>query len=762
MSRMTTNSMYDIDLSKLERIDDPDQIVSMISQAIDGDSDFKILPSRQWTENFLYFGGMKDISSRFTSGTVIGNQLAANLPFMSQPIRRRHIAKTFKAIQVQASNVTRQRPSIKVWPEDEDELAYKKAKMSNMVLDYAWVEDCEDDYYYAAILWALLTPTVGRKDYLTYEFNRSRVWPVENKVMVPHQKIDPMTGQPVLAREEEIHPELDDEGNPVYEQHPWHRCDLVPATRLIFNPTATWTNDIDFIGDVSIRRIGWVQQNYGLNKEGFSPEKLYDVKPGLWKYTPIMALESALQNLSFGSARTFRNFAYGSMPLSDGVVHAHFFIKPSPNYPEGREIAIANGVLLYDGVSRYYRELPSTVWHPYSFMCYERNPARLWGTTYAEKLTDLNRAYDQARMEFEQQRRTFAKPKLMLPTGAGIDRDIVSGNEEVWRYNPYAADGGKPAYLTPPSISNAITEDIKFQQQEFVEISGVTEIMQGIRPQGVTTYRGLEVLREEASNSANNFIRMYENFIQRSQHNKLECIRKSMTKPDASLVRSLRVFKKMNQYITDVDVQDFVGEDLSGYVKIEPFSSIGKSRLAAQDKYQALAGMGVLGDIVNDPDLNTEFKRKMDIDGFDAPRNRQVEYQRHENQMMMQADKLGEPINPPVQEWHDDTIHIREIDNVLLDPTIFENADKQLAVQSLLMHRDMHAQRLAERMAQQMAQMQQQMGIKPGGGGQQQPGAAPKNPPGSGPGQASQPKQNEGMLFGNEQGFVSNEGPQLA
>jgi hypothetical protein len=748
---MLSNTSYDIDLSKLEDTDDPEQVISMIGQAIDGDSDFKILPARQWTENFLYFAGMRDLASRFTTGTVIGNSLATNIPLAGQAIRKRHIAKTFKAIQVQASNVTRQRPAIKVWPEDEEEQAYKKAKMANMVLDYMWEEDCEEDMYYAAILWALMTPAVARKDYMSYEYNRARIWPVETQSMIPTAKVDPQTGQQILVNEPTMVQDKDDEGNPIFEQHPWHRSDLVPATRLIFNPTATWRHDIDFVGDTSIRRVGWIEQNYGITKEGYHPENIGDIKPGLWKYTPIMALEAAFQNLSFGSARTFRNFAYGAMPLVDGVVHAHFFIKPSPNYPEGREIAIANGVLLYDGVSRYYREVPSTVWHPYSFLCYERNPARLWGSTYAEKLTDLNRAYDQARMEFEQQRRTFSKPKLMLPTGAGIDRDIVTGSEEVWRYNPYAADGGKPAYLTPPQMSSTLIDDIKFQQQEFVEISGVTEIMQGIRPQGVTTYRGLEVLREESSNSANNFIRMYEAFMQRSQFNKLECVRKSMTRPDENFTKALRVFKKMNQYITDVDIKDFIGSDLAGFVKIEPYSTIGKSRLAAQDKYMQLAGIGVLGDIVNDPDLNTEFKRKMDVVGFDAPRNRQVEYARHENQLMMQADKMQQIINPPVQEWHDHPIHIREIETVLLDPTIFDSPDKQMAIQSLMAHRGQHMQIMAQKIAEQMAQ-QQAMGQPP-------PGAEQPQKPGNG---GSQPKQNEGMLFGNEQGFVSNNMPQLA
>ncbi|MCX5844640.1 MAG: hypothetical protein NT022_13005, partial [Deltaproteobacteria bacterium] len=162
---------------------------------------------------------------------------------------------------------------------------------------------------------------------------------------------------------------------------------------------------------------------------------------------------------------------------------------------------------------------------------------------------------------------------------------------------------------------------------------------------------------------------------------------------DVNLVKALRVFKKMTQYITDVDIQDFVGEDLSGFVKIEPYSTIGKSRLAMQDKYQQLAGIGVLGDIVNDPELNTEFKRKLDIIGFDAPRNRQVEFQRHENQMMMQADKMQQPINPPVMEWHDGPIHIREVENLLLDATLYDNPDKQLALQSLIAHRDSHMQK---------------------------------------------------------------------
>ena len=738
-------------MSELDSTEDPAQVVKIIQQAITGDSDFKILPARQWTENFLYYGGMRDIATRFATGTVAGNSLSGNIPVGLQSIRRRNTAKLFKAVQVQASNVTRQRPGVKVWPEDEDERAYKKAKLANMLLDYSWGEDFEEDMYYASILWCLLTPAVARKDYLTYEFNSSRTQQIVSKRMIPTAIVNQF-GEQELSEKEEVVPALDDNGNPMFEQLPWHTSEIVPATRLIFNPTATWSNTIDFVGDVSVKRLGWIKQNYDIEAQGYTGDA-DKVLRGQWCYTPIMALEDALKNLAFGAGRQYRNFTYGAMPVKDGCVFAHFFIKPSPNYPHGREIAIANNVLLYDGESRSHRELPSMVWHPYSFMTYERHPARLWGSSYAEKLTELNRAYDQARVEFEQMRRTFAKAKLMLPIGCQVDRDIPTGYEETWRYNPYAADGGKPAYLNPPQPPTTVIEDIKLLQQEWVEISGVTEIMQGIRPQGVTTYRGLEVLREEASNSANNFIRMYENFIQRSQQNKLECIRKSLQQPDENLSKALRVFKRMNQYITDIDIKDFVGDDLSGYVKIEPYSTIGKSRLALQDKYMSLAQTGILGDVVNDPDLNSEFKRKVDVMGFDAPRNRQVEYARHENQMMQQAYKQNEIINPPVAPWHDHAIHIREIDNLLLDPTVVGDQEKGKVVESLIAHRQSHMQAQMEQMKMQMEQANAAAaaGMQGNIGQEKEKMNA-----------ASQPKQNEGMLFGNETGFVSNDAPQLA
>lgn len=736
----------DLDLDKLETEDNPEEIARLMGGLIQADNDYKVFPARTWIENFLYYSGVRDFYNRFGTGTVTGSSvfnlgnLAGTSSYGNQ---RRRISKLFKACQVQASNVTRQKPSIKVWPLSDEEVAHKKAKLANITLDFLWDFDFENDLYYESILWALLTPAIARKDYLDYSFSASRVWP---KVI---HGMDPYTGMPTQI------PQMDSSGNPVLEQHPWNRSRLVSAFRLIWNFGSTWLHDTDFIGDFGAMRIQEIRDNYDRNEEGYFPENVRKLQPGNWQYTATMAMENALKQLAFGAFRAYRNYNYTLPATKDGCTYINLFIKPSRNYPKGREIFVANGLTLYNGNSRSWKEFPMN-FHPYSVTCYERVPGRPWGTTYGEKIVDINRAYEQERTEFDKLRRTFSVPKMTMPVGSQIERDTITGEEQIFRYNPFGPDGGRPDFLNPPQPPSTILDSLKLTSQEFVEMSGVTEIMQGIRPQGVTTYRGLEVLREEANNSQNNFIRMYENYIQRSQFLKLENIRKSLTYTDQNMVNAIKIFKRQTQYITDIDIKNFTGEDLAGYVVVEPFSSLGKSRLAMQEKYMSMAQMGVLGDIVSDPDLNSEFKRKMDVVGFDTPQDRQVIYARWENQMMLTAQDNGQLIVPPVEENHDDPIHIRECDNLLLDPSL---QDKPLIIESVKQHKALHQQKMAFNMAQEMKRKQEEMMLLGGvqGGGEKGEKKKKNLPGGKGP-EVTPGQGEQGVLFGPETGFASGGG----
>lgn len=679
-------SIPDLDLDKLDHTDDPKVLVGALSNLINQDSNSKIWAARQWMENFYQFAGLRDVSSRGGQGSVTNNSMTPFYPNSSQRNSqlRRRVPKTFKAVQIQAANITKQSPTIKCWPVDESEAATKAAKLSNITLDYLWEKDNEDALSHESVLYALMTPLVARKNYLDYSFNKSRIFPKFAK--------DPATG--MLLRNA---PVLDAKGQPILEQHPWNKAEIIPAFRLIVGSSEGRTSDLDFAVDITYKRLSWLHDNYMKDAPGYFPHECQKVQKGDWNFTALMAMELAIKQVGFGGLRYYKN-GYGYGDMKDQVVIVSAYLRPSKNFPEGRKIVLANGTCVFDGSSDAYIERYD-MWHPYSFLTYEQVPGRPWGTTYAEKITAIATAYEQCRTEFDRLRRTFSVAKMAMPIGAELDVDTITGDEQVLRYNAFGPDGGKPAYLNAPQPPSTIIDDIKITAGDFTEGSGVTEIMQGIRPQGVTTYRGLEVLKEEANNAQAPFIKANERFLCTSQIIKLENVRKAMVYPSKEFSSALRIFKKQNNYITDVEINDFTGPDLLAIVKIEPDSTIAKSKLAQQEKLMTMAQEGVLGDIVGDPDLNREFKIKMGISGFESTKNQHVIMAKHENEQMLQSGKVGQPVVPPVYPWHDDPIHIRECEIILNDPTM---QDKPLVIQSVIQHRMLHEQQAAQKMAAQM------------------------------------------------------------
>lgn len=685
-------SIPDLDIDRINESEDPKRIVSEIQNVINQDSNFKLWPARQWMENFYQYAGLRDIGVRAGSGTVVNNSMMPLVQnaAMASSISRRRVPKVFKAVQIQAANITRRGPTIKCWPVDESEISQRQAKLANIMLDYLWDKDKENDIQHELVLWALLTPLVARKDFLDYSYNKSRIWPKFEQ--------DPNTG--LLLQDK---PVLDKSGRQILEQYPWNRTEIVPSFRLIVGSSSGRVNDLDFCIDISYKRLGWLRDNFMKNAQGYYADNVEKVTRGAWNFTSLMAYEMAIKQIGFGGNRFYKN-GYGLGSIKDEYIHVSCYLPPSKYYNEGHQIEIANGNVVYNGASQSYDDILD-VWHPYSFLSYEKVPGRPWGTSYAEKITSIASAYEQARTEFDRLRRTFSVPKLALPQGSQIELDTVTGDEQILRYNAFAPDGGKPQYLNAPQPPNTITEDIKITASDFTEGSGITEILQGRLPPNATTYRQTELLKEEANNAQAPFIRMNEECIQSGQTKKLSNIRKALVYPDKNLSQAIRIFKKQTNYVTDVEIGEFVGQDMLAHVKIEKDSTISKSKLAAQEKYITLAQMGVLGDIVSDPDLNREFKQKMDISGFDSVQNQNVSMAKDENNRMLQADSLGTLVIPPVYEWQDDTIHIRECEAILNDPTL---QHKQLVIQSVVQHRAMHQHQQAMKMQQQLMMQQQQ------------------------------------------------------
>ncbi len=734
-------SSYDINFNKIDGMLQQ-ELVQLSNRLIDDHLDYNKSSSRQWIENYLFFAGSPNsISNNMNRSTVTGRSVDVRFK------RKRattSVPKIFKAVKIVASDLTRNRPSIKVVPVSDEEVDERKANLSNILLDYLWDVDDEEKRYKELVTSSLLFSVVARKDTLNFGYEMSRLWPklVEDR--------DPDTGQTTMVQVKDPNT-----GEPIFEQLPWPKSEVISSFRLLLPPNADNVMDVEWVGDVSIKRKDWIEQNYGIEDEGFLPDNIDKVRGG-GRLPKMLAIEELMKKMSFG------NGSIGADDVvlgEDQVVHVHLFIRPTKEFRRGREIAIAGEQVVYDGESRYYYEEPDVNYHPYSFLSYGDVPGRVWGASYVEKLTTLQKEYDESRREVSEIRRKLSRPKMLMPTGSQIDRGAMTGDIEVLRYNPFGADGGKPSFLSPPALPSTVVEDLNLRNSEFQEISSVTEIRQGIHPKGVTTFRGLNILREEATNSENNPIRNFERAIEKSQLLKLLNLKKSLIYPNRSLISSLKIFKRKYKSVSDVDIIEFVGDDLGGSVSVEPLSTVAKSSLAHQEKIFEMAKLGVLGDIVNDPDLNNEFKKVVGVTGFDTPTNKQVRLARHENRLMLQADKLGDIVQIQVEQWHDDVLHIREIELMLLDPNLNKNS---MAYKSLELHREQHIRALAFKQAQSLKN------AAPGNAEQISSEVAAEQGVGKGGGQTPPPRdkvsnqdENNGVAFGPATGFMSGPEPQV-
>ena len=662
----------DLDLYELERAKDPDVISKMISQLYDNDNYYKQKICNQWYENILFFSGNQYNYVPIRSAAVSGSS-AAVFRMKYQP--RRIINKVFKATQAIASSMTRHRPSIKIYPDSDDAKSEAKAKLSNLLIDYLWDEDMEEEFYYEAVLWSLLTSTVLRKDFFDFSFNPEGLIPRVNwreatstvydcpncNTPSPNPQCD-ICRQPLsemFARQKtEIVPDIqkDEEGNILHDQMPWHKSSIVNIFRAILPQTAGSERDMDFVGEVSIQRYDWLLQNFNRKAPGYTGEVL-NITPGkASKITTVLALEQSLKWMTAGRpVGVFGNLRYDTI-MKDGVVMIEIYVKPSPRFPKGRMIVWADDKILYDGDSPYQK------FHPYKLYRYELFPGRIQGISYVDNLIDIQRSYNEARNEWQLVRRTMAYPAWLIPLECNVPRGTITGQPNI--VIPYRGSSGQtPSRIQGASPSPIMTQDVSQCAQEFMEISGTQEVLLGRRPQGVTTYRGLDLLLEQATSvMAPSISRFEQSLVAGGQQNKLWVLRECLKYPRADLTKALKVFHKMNPRITDIEIKDFIGDDLGGRIVVEPYSSIPKLKMAQNELIMQMAQMGVLGDIVNDPALNREFKQKMGLIGFDKETDKAVKFAN------VVVEQLLNGVYTPPMKYQNHPIFVKVLMDELNDP----------------------------------------------------------------------------------------------
>lgn len=371
------------------------------------------------------------------------------------------------------------------------------------------------------------------------------------------------------------------------------RADAVSPFEIFPDPLAKNDEDVysSWIIQAKVRKLDYFKLHY--------PERGHLVKEeGAW-------LLSAQYEQRINSINSRGPSSSGiADAVKDTAIELIKFEARSKDYPNGRMIVTASGVLLAD------KELP----------CGEIPFAKfddvvIGGKFYPESIiTHLRPVQDQynelVRRRSEWTRRLLAG-KYAAPRGGGLAQESMndeSGEIVYYNVNPSAPNSGMPVALQVPNIPQyAYTEEDKLIDQ-INDISGINEISRGDIPSSGMPAIGMQLLQEQDSTRIGVVTEQHEYAWARIGTLILKYVEKYYVMP-----RKLKVAGPDLEYA----VQDVQGSDIRGNTDVMVIrgSTLPNSKTLHRQDIMNSYQSGVLGNPA-DPKVQKEVFKRLEYGDF--------------------------------------------------------------------------------------------------------------------------------------------------
>lgn len=607
------------DLTVTDRISDPDQLGKLIEAYFLSDS-YRTDRHLAWYRNILFYAGKHYIRRHEGSWQVIPRtRYNRNLP---RPV----INQIRVECEALTSVLTANAPAVKVDPNSKSHADKQAAKLGEIVLDTKDYTDREEEIREVLALWAVTTGNAFRKDF----------W-----------------DETALGGKGDT------------------RTEIPAPFTITVNPQASSDEDIEWIMETQPRSFNYIRRKYGFEGGGYTG--LADSVKAEASYNE--AIQRLLSIRSLGEFHSDWTYGYDDRVFKNYAIVKEWYARPTKEYPKGRLVVTANGVLLY-----YAEESPcfdeiKEIWHPYSHMNYLNVPGNYWGRTPFTDGVDIQRMINTHHALIELNNQRTASPHLMVPFQAGVHKGTFSGKPgTVYRYkfNPQFP-GARPEILEGRGLPNDVHHHTDVLKAELSRIMGVHDVLKGDRISGINNYSSLELLREEANKNMNGPIRRFERLIEHGCQLKLIWIQKYLIKDNASFTQRLQVF---NKDVTALMIESFKGADLKGNhsVRITARSVAPKSKAAQRAAIIEAAQYGIFN--FDDPSSRAKAAELLDV-----PINQEISI--HVSKAESENDNLRQGIvQATTFEEDDHLIHIQEHNKLYLDPNYFKlGADAQVFIE---------------------------------------------------------------------------------
>ena len=184
--------------------------------------------------------------------------------------------------------------------------------------------------------------------------------------------------------------------------------------------------------------------------------------------------------------------------IDDAELVLEYYEKPNKDFPEGRHVIIVGDVCVHVGVlpykvGKFYRRD-----YPFVHQQCLKTPGVLWGTSVVERCIPVQRDYNAVRNRINEYIARMTIGNMIVEQGSLVDDSILESGIPPGTIVEYKPGTTPPAWMTPQEIPATLLAQVDQLQQEFVQISGVSEMSRTSQsPAAISSGTALEILKEQ-------------------------------------------------------------------------------------------------------------------------------------------------------------------------------------------------------------------------------------------------------------------------
>lgn len=354
------------------------------------------------------------------------------------------------------------------------------------------------------------------------------------------------------------------------------------------------------------------------------------------------------------------------LQMKNCAVEMIYYERPSKEFPEGRQVTTANGILLED------KELPIGE-IPFA----KFDDVVIAGSYISESVITHARPIQDQYIRLITKRAEWTNKllagKLLAARGHGMAPeayDDTSGEVLEYNANPSAPRGGEPMYIqVPPMPQYAYEEETKLEAM-IDEIFGLNELSQGHIPAGMPrAAAAMQILLEQDATRMG--------IITENHEHAFADVGRHILRFANKFYITTRLLKLAGNGL-DYTVKSFKGADLKNNsdVYVKRGSTVPNSKVLERQEIMNIYQSGLMGDI-QDPKVKQRVASMMEFGNIEeAWQDSAID----EHQVNRDLDMIKREMMPPVHELDNHQFHVFEKNNFRKSDKYESLSDKSKAI----------------------------------------------------------------------------------